>query len=223
MRNAATRSRRQKKSRRAPKLPPSILVLRLDSEKLTLDGLTLGNEIAFAGQLSTLCLNARLVTINSTTDGNLVAQLRPLAERRERFDLIVVIAHSNESIIRHASDGWREWPAFAQYLEPFAPRQLALIACAAGGHPVAAQLFSALPRLDRIFASPECVNVNLANLILLVAGYSMTGGRAKGEAVSWLKLIALIGTGRRLKVWRRHGAPSGQEIWEDVLAWASRQ
>ena len=61
MRNAVTKIRRRKKSRRALKLPPSILVLRLDSEKLSLDGLTLGNEIAFAGQLSTLCLNARVV------------------------------------------------------------------------------------------------------------------------------------------------------------------
>ena len=65
--------------------------------------------------------------------------------------------------------------------------------------------------------------MNLANLILVVAGYSMTGGRAKGGVIPGLKLIALIGTGRRLKVWRRRGAPSGQEIWEDVLAWASRQ
>lgn len=107
--------------------------------------------------------------------------MQTVAERRERFELVVLIAHSNESIIRHARDGSREWPAFAKYLEPFAPRQLALIACAAGGHAVAAQLFSALPRLDRIYASPEYVNVNLANLILAVAGYSMTGGRAKGR------------------------------------------
>jgi hypothetical protein len=146
-----------------------------------------------------------------------------VAERRERFDIIVVIAHSNNAIIRHASDDWREWPAFAKYLEPFAPRQLALIACAAGGHEVATPLFAALPRLDRIFASPECVNVDLANLILLVAGYSMTSGRAKSGVVPWLKFIALIRTGRRLKVWRRRGAPSGQEIWEDVLVWASRR
>lgn len=73
MRSARTKIRQRKKPRRARSPQPSILVLRLDAEQLTLDGLTLGNEIAFAGQLSALCLNARVVTINGTTDSNLVA------------------------------------------------------------------------------------------------------------------------------------------------------
>ena len=222
MRRARTKNPTRKRPHRAPKLPPSILILRLDSEKLTRDGLTLGDEIAFASQLSKLCLGSRVVTINATTDSDLVARLRSVAEDRKRFDLIVVVAHSNESIICHASDGRRQWPEFAKYLEPFAPRQLALIACAAGGPVIAKQLFSTLPRLDRIYASPECVNINLANLILLVAGYSLLGRNSTGGLIPWVKLASLFGTGRRLKVWRRHGAPSGQEIFENILAWASR-
>ncbi|MDO8544493.1 MAG: hypothetical protein Q7S40_28975 [Opitutaceae bacterium] len=223
MRKSATKIRRRKKTRSAPKRPPSILVLRLDSEKLKADGLSLGNEISFAHQLSAACLRAQVVTVNATTESDLVAQLRALAERRERFDLIVVVAHSNDSIICFASDQKREWPVFATYLEPFAPRQLALIACLAGGRMVANQLFFGLPALDCIYASPECVNVDMANLILVVAAYSLTRGRGKDEVTPWLKTFAFIGMGRRLKVWRRRGGPSGQDIWEDVFAWAMRQ
>ncbi len=70
--------------------------------------------------------------------------------------------------------------------------------------------------------SGKCVNVDLAGLILLAAGDSLATRRRKSTVVPWLKTIALFTTGRRLKVWRRHGTPADQEILEDVLAWAMR-
>lgn len=220
MRRSALRNRPRRKAATARQ--PSILILRLDSETLAHDGLTLADQLTIGTQLSTHGLNARVVTVDGTTDSHLTQTLRRLAERRDRFELIVVIGHSNETTIRHASDASCDWSTFAKYLEVFLPRQLALIACSAGGSRTACQLFAALPRLDRIFASPECVNVDLAGLILLAAGASLATKRRKSAVVPGLKAIALFTTGRRLKVWRRRGTPDEQDTLEDVLAWAVR-
>lgn len=196
---------------------PSVLILRLDHDKLVRDGLTLGEEVAFGTRLGQLCLGAQVATVNGTAMDELLQQLGKVARHHSRFNLIVVIGHSNDSGIRLASDRWADWPLFAEYLRPFSPRKLALIACLAGGEAVSRQLFSVLPTLNYIYASPDCIGVDLANLILLLSAHALSVRRPSSDLVSWAKAAALGGCGRRLKIWRRKAARSAHDDWEDLL------
>lgn len=199
-----------------------MLILRLDANRLSQDGLTLGDETAFVALLSKVCLGARVTTVDGTTEGDLRNQLAVIAARGEHFDFVVTVGHSNESGIRLASDRFVDWKAFARYLEPFAPSRVALIACAAGGRAVADALFGELPKVDRLYASPESVDPNLAALILFLAPYVMAVRKPAADVIVSVKAVALLGMGRRLKEWRRNGPPTGQDIWEDVIAWLLR-
>lgn len=70
-----------------------------------------------------------------------------------------MIGHSNErGIVLASGRPLDNWIAFAQYLKPFAPRKLVVVACCAGSALPSRILFSELPTLRRIYSTPVLAN-----------------------------------------------------------------
>lgn len=198
------------------------LVLRLDSEKLNRDGLRLTGEVSLARFLGQHHLRLDVTELNATDVGDLHVKLAGLDKKSATFDLIVVIAHSNEAGIRIASDRFVEWLGFAKYLERFEPKRLALIACQAGGGAVSRILFDGVPSLHQICASPENVSISMANLILAMCGLLLGKRSADLPHITTLKGLALFGVGSRLKVWNRNQSWDVPGLVEDFLLHSGR-
>lgn len=185
-------------------LPPqSLLVLHLDADRLRADGLHLGDVAHFTGALSTIALSAPAVIKDTTSTGHLHETLAQLATARMKFDVVVVIAHSNAHGIRIASDCFSSWEAFAGYLKPFRPRRLLLVACKAGRWDPGEALFTRLPKLRRIFACPVNASKDFGALMLLAVPYVVALRRPPDPHVTWSQILSVAATGRQLREWRR--------------------
>lgn len=188
--------------RRGP-APQSLLILHLDADRLRADGLHLGDVAQFMGALSTIALGAPVVIENTTSTGDLHEALARLATARRKFDVVVVIAHSNAQGVRVASDLFVTWDAFAGYLKPFQPRRLLLVACKAGRWDAGEALFAPMPKLRRIFACPVNASKDFGALMLFAVPYVVAERRPKDRHVTWSQITSIAATGRQLREWRR--------------------
>jgi hypothetical protein len=178
-------------------------VLHLDAERLRADGLHFEDVARFAGTLSAAALGARVVIGDATTQANLLKLLADLSSQHETFDVVVVVAHSNASGIRIASDRFAAWDEFARYLKPFRPRRLLLVACHAGRWNAGEALFRANARLRRIFACPVKASKDFGSLMLFAVPYVVAERAPRDKHVLWSQVTAVAVTGRQLREWRR--------------------
>jgi len=194
----------------------------LDAERLRRDGLHLGPTTEFVAALATLGLNADVEVLDATDRASLLRQLAALAEARRTFDVVVAVGHSNSEGIRMASDDERvtPWGIFAGYVKPFVPRRLMLVACQAGCWPAADCLFTKLPKLRRIFASPVNASRDLAQFMLALVPYLVAVRAPRGRTVGWLQAAIAALTGGQVREWKRtrdKGNPTGI-----LLDWAAK-
>jgi hypothetical protein len=159
MPQSTTRRRRLPRAKFRSPRRPSLLILHLDAEQLRRDGLHLGKAATFAAALAALGLDADVEVREATDQKDLLSVLADLASQNRAFDVIVAVGHSNsEGIVIAANTRPVPWATFAEYLKPFRPRRLMLVACQAGRWLAADTLFTRLRQLRRIFASPvKCV------------------------------------------------------------------
>ncbi len=196
----------------------SLLILRCDVERLRADGLALESETELIAQLSSLGLGARVSVVSHSTRADLLQKLGAL---HRPFDVVVVIAHSNETGTQLASDRWASWPEVARYLDPFKPKRLLLIACRAGGWPAVAPLFSEIRSLRHLFASPANMNVASAQLLLCLLPHVVDQKTPSRDAVETFRTLAPLLTGSPLRHWRlaRNGKiHAGESNWMDLFA-----
>lgn len=189
--------------RRSRPRRPSLLILHLDVEKLRADSLHLGSEAAIAAGFSGVGLAADVAVVEGRDAPDLQRNLAALAERKRVFDVVVAIGHANAEGIVVAARTFVPWATFAAYLKPFEPRRLVLVACQAGRWPAANVLFTKLPKLRRIFASPVDASKDLANFMLLVVPYVVGVKAPTGTAVACAQAVAVALTGRQVREWRR--------------------
>lgn len=217
----------KKQSKNAPmrrsQKSQSLLVLHLDSEKLRSDALHLGALASTMGHISSLMSGSNCFAEDATTREDLLARLANHAEAGRSFDVVVVIGHSNAQGIRIASDAFVTWEVFAQYLKPFSPRRLLLVACRAGRSDSGEILFKKLPKLRRIYACPVTASKNFGFLMLLSIPYIMAKRRPKDNHVLLAQIAAMGLTGRELREWRRttdKGNPDAAvfDLLSDVVA-----
>ena len=181
----------------------SLLILHLDADRLRADRLHLGDVAQFTGALSTIALGAPVVIENTTSTGHLHETLARLATAKRKFDVVVVIAHSNAQGVRVASDLFVTWDAFAGYLKPFEPRRLLLVACKAGRWAAGEALFAPMPKLRRIFTCPVNASKDFGALMLFAVPYVVAERRPKDRHVTWSRIASIAATGRQLREWRR--------------------
>lgn len=217
-----TYSRRAVGRKRTQRRTPSLLILRFDAEKLTRDGLYLADETRFVSQATQL-IGAHVKLVSTTDSSDLLGKLGELAQTGAHFDLIVAIGHSNDRGIQIASDRFSSWDGLAEFLRPFTPRRLMLIACQAGCQPAAQTLFRLLPPLRRIYASSANVSRDLATFMLGFLLYLTPTKAPTGDVILMAQAAAFAFTRIYVREWRRG---VGHEIrvtpFDDLAEIASR-
>ncbi len=151
--------------------------------------------------------------INGTDNANLQRQLQELAEAGEKYDVILMVGHSNADGLRVASDHFAGWSELAAYVHLFDPRRMILIACKAGVWPAACDLFTALPRLEHIYACPVNASKDLAAILIATALMAIDGALPSRVTRS-VQGIAAASTGRQVRWWAREdmNEPMGQAL-----------
>lgn len=219
-------SRRRASSRRlsgkssVANRPQSLLVLHLDSSKLRKDGLHLGSVAEVAALFSRMG-GADVAMEDVRTSAELTGKMQAFRDAKRTFDVVAVIAHSNDRAIRVAEDLALEWEAFAQLLRPLSPRRLCLIACKAGRASAGEALFAAIRTLRRIYACPVNANRTFGELMLILMPYVIANRKPRGKDVTWAQAGAILLTGRQLREWQRDkdwGSPaiSGLDVVADL-------
>jgi len=193
---------RARRPRRTPG-PQSLLILHLDAEKLHRDGLHFGDIATFSGGVSALALGSDVVIKDSTSRDDLTRVRSELTARAKRFDVVVVVGHSNARGIRMACNHFADWSEFAAYLKPLGPRRLLLVACQAGRWDAGEALFSANRELKRIFACPVNASKDFGALMLFTVPYVVAERRPRDKHVLASQLMSVALTGRQLREWRR--------------------
>lgn len=183
--------------------PQSLLILRLNAAKLRSDGLHLGDVAHYSAAISAVALGSEVVVKETTTLDELHRTLAELDLAKRKFDVIVVVAHSNAEGVRIASDAFVDWNAFTAYWKRFSPRRLLLVACKAGRWDAGEALFSGIPTLRRIFACPVNASKDFGAMMLFAVPYVVANRTPKDKHVFWSQVAAIAATGRQLREWRR--------------------
>ncbi|HVT91566.1 MAG TPA: hypothetical protein VHD76_01885 [Bryobacteraceae bacterium] len=207
--------------RRSPR-QKSLLIVRCDLERLRQQGLALDDETLRTSLISAVGAGAQIEMVNGTDRGSLLRELGDLVSRRRVFDLVVVVGHANDSVIRLACDEFVFWKQFPEYLKPFQPRRIMLVACQAGCDPAPKFLFAALPRLQRIYASNLNVSLDLAKFMLLVLPYVLAARSPTREFVTMGKTLAFAFTGGSLREWRRRGITIDEVRFDGAVEFVAR-
>ncbi len=194
-----------KKRSRTPPGVQSLLILHLNGQKLREDGLHLGDAAHVSVAISAWGLGARVVVTDTTSSAELNSARAELVKRKQKFDVVVAIGHSHAGGIRMANDheNVAGWSAFAQYLKPFRPRRLLLVACKAGRWDAGEALFTDLAQLRRIYACPVNASKDFGALMVFAVPYVVAERRPDDKIVTWAQIAAIAMTGRQLREWRR--------------------
>lgn len=200
-----TKTRRPNLPRRAGRPPrarheaPSLLVLQLDSERLEADGLDLA---PFSEFVRLFLPRARAEIVRATSLDDLLMRLADLHGRK--FDVVAVVAHSNEQGIVLASGRATDpWEVFGQYLKPFEPRRLVLVACRGGRAVPTRALFTSLPKLRRIFATPVLANRLQGQVMISLLPHILCRPVPSRDLLRTVQAGLAVLQGRQLWEWRR--------------------
>lgn len=161
---------------RSPRKParrkPSLLILECDSEKLAQQSLSIAGELYTLVRAIVPRADTRLVQTTSQED--LLKQLGSCKQEHDSFNLVVVIGHSNHTGLRLTANIGVSWKSFAQWVGPFAPKQMVLLACKAGQMLPAGSLFDGITSLKEVYASPTYISKEQCKLVVLMILYLLS-------------------------------------------------
>lgn len=192
--------------------------MQFDSERLREDGLHLGDVTRLVSLIGTAVSGATITIKETTSERDLLDQLRSLALEARKFDVIVAIGHSNATGIQVASDRFAPWDAFAAFVKPFEPKRLVLVACEGGKWLAATVLFGKLPKLRRIFASPVNASKDLATVMLGMVPYVLEVKAPRDNAVRVGQAVSIAVTGGQIRQWKRNDKDNPNGLVLDGIA-----
>ena len=142
----------------------SLLILECDSDKLSQQNLALGEELRNQARL---CFPKNPVTlIRSYREADLSETLADLFNTKQLYRNIIVIGHSNHNGLQLSADRFVGWKGATNWLHPFEPHRIILLACEAGKWLPCSALFDKIPTLKEIFGSPILADKNQQYIIL---------------------------------------------------------
>jgi hypothetical protein len=155
--------------------------------------------------------------VRATTLKSLLDDSAKIAEDGLRFDVILLVGHSNVSGIRLTEDRVATWSELAKWIKPFHPKWLVLACCEGGRWLPGNALFQGIDTLGGIFGTPVPSGQSQLQGVKLLALWLLAHGRISSD---WLRLGQIIhfaltdGLIFRLTrtEWRRGGSEEG-------LAW----
>lgn len=172
-----------RKKAKTPRLPLlSLLILECDAKTLARDNLSVAADINNIVRILPKKLSVEVATIDSRHD--LLDRFVDYKQKYRGIKLVVVIAHSNRSVISLAP-GMLDtpWNVFAEWLKPFNPQKLVCIACNAGQFPPSRTLFDELPKLTEIFASPVPLWLHQVEAMKLLIPYLLMTSKIDNDLI----------------------------------------
>ena len=150
----------------------SVLIIECDHLQLERDSLLIGNF--FEKQLSSILPKDSYALLQTTTEQQLC---RDFGEKfaNTNFEVIVVIGHSSTSGIKLTSESSISWAILGDWLEPFRPKKLILIACEGARSLPAKALFERITSLDELFGSPAKINIREAIPLFFLIPFKLSG------------------------------------------------
>lgn len=164
-----------KRKRRPPPVPPSLLILACDPKKLAADSITLAADTC--ATLRTFMPAVRCDLVEASTESSLLAEFARLSECGVRYDVILVVGHSNRDVLALAPDATPTWKAAANWLGPFAPRVILIAGCEAGRRGAAQALFEGIASLREVYGSPMAAIAAQFQIYRYLLGYLLAGGK----------------------------------------------
>lgn len=163
-----------------------LLILECDATKLDRQNLALGNELQ--NYVKIFFPQNPVILIRSDTEAELAKAMAELFETGQSCRNIVIIGHSNKGGLKISADRFVQWEAVANWLIPFAPQRIILIACEVGRWLPCAALFKGIPNLKEIFGSPIPAHKD-QKYIVLARVLHLLG--AKNEDANFIILLQL--------------------------------
>lgn len=201
---AATKGVARVGRRKPPARPKaaSLLILECDSRKLARQSLAIGTDVSeLINNLAPGMINTELV--RTTSREELLDQLRLAKEKHDRFDLVLVVGHSNPRGLCLTAEQFVPWGVFARWIEIFEPKKVFLAACEAGRWLSAKAIFDGVPKLKEVYASPVVMNKHQATVVVLLVFYFLLVKSPDAEHVLMIQAINLFRSGGLLYRWTR--------------------
>ncbi|TKS64625.1 MAG: hypothetical protein EWM73_00257 [Nitrospira sp.] len=217
-----------RKSRRARPVRPALLILECDPAKLAAHSLTSARDIH--NLVGTLVPSAKRYFIPAGLRQELLLQLARCAEECSAVDIIVVCGHSNQAGLQLTSDWFAPWDEVAQWIAPFQPKRVVLVACQGGRWLPSSTLFKEISTLQEIFGSPVLLTDQKALLIKLLVPHLLTKGGLRKDILQAVQMANFLLTNgvifhQTRKGFERSGLEDGV-LWtaiEDLLkGWLGR-
>lgn len=178
-----------------PKLPLlSLLILECDTDKLASQSLSVATDLNSIVRILPKRLSVEIALIRSRPD--LVNNFADYSQKYRGIKLVVVIAHSNSSVISLAPElSATSWDIFAQWLRPVQPQKLVCIACKAGQFPPSRTLFDEIPKLTEIYASPVELWIHQVEAMKLLIPYLLMTSRVDADLITLGQWISFMRNG----------------------------
>jgi hypothetical protein len=178
-----------------PRLPLlSLLILECDTTKLASQRLSVAQDLHNIVRILPNKFTVEVALIRSKQD--MVDNFADYTEKYRGIKLVVVIAHSNNSVISLAPElSETSWSGFAEWLKPFSPQKLVCIACKAGQFPPSRTLFDEIPKLTEIFASPVELWIHQVEAMKLLIPYLVMAAKVDSDLIILGQWIAFMRNG----------------------------
>jgi hypothetical protein len=172
----------------------SVLIVECDSAKLASQSLSVGPLILKV--LKALFGSNPIDMVKATTQAQLLVKLGEFAEKRRKFQNIIIVGHSDENgLIMFSNSEKTPWTGVASWLEKFQPHSIYLIACKAGRWLPCASLFNGIQSLKVIYGSPVVTDKSQAWFVTLTTLYILGIRRPDKSVLSFGQVINFLLTG----------------------------
>lgn len=196
----------------------TVLILECDSQKLNDQNLALGEELQ---RQIELFFPANLISIvRSYNEANLLKHLGELSQTGQKYGTIIIVGHSNREGLKISADRAFSWQATGNWVAPFNPKQLILLACQAGRWLPCASLFDAIPTLNEITGSPILANKDQKHAVLAATLHILGAKKKDRELDQVIKFGNFLLTKgimfSRTRIQYERGGDEEGVIWSEI-------
>jgi hypothetical protein len=169
----------------------SVLIVECDSAKLVSQSLSVGRQIFDV--LKVLFRSNPIDIVETTTKAQLLYKFGEFAEKKRKFQNIIIIGHSDENGLEmFCNSGKKPWTTVANWFEKFQPHSIYLIACRAGRWLPCSSFFNGIDSLKVIYGSPVVADKNQAWFVTLVTLYILGTRKPDKQILSFGQLINFL-------------------------------
>lgn len=218
MAGSETSKRRRPGTRVARHVRSSVLILECDSAKLAAQSLSSARQLDRI--VAAVAPSAQRYLVTTTRRQELLSQLAQCKEECGKVDVVVMCGHSNKDKLCLTADWRAPWNEVAQWIAPFSPKAVVLIACQAGRWLPSKALFDGVLTLREIYGPPASITDQQAILVQLLVPYLLNNGRLNIGVFQMLQIANFALTRgvifRQTRKGFQQSAPAEGVIWTGI-------